>query len=348
MAHVANLTIDNTKVAADLTDFPVYVNLADLPASFWNTVANGGGDIRVFKSDGTTELAREVVSCNTATDTGELHFKYSGTLSGSADTTVQIHADGTSADYAVTDTYGRNNVWSGHNGVYHFQPIITDSTANGYTLTNTNTVTNGTGKIGDDADFGSGNTSKRLVSTPSQISYAQLASGFAVSFWIYPQSLASNNRLIRYVLNNGSQERNFIVDLQTTGAINQNFFSGSAKSNTSVSTLSVNNWYHIVAAYDGQMRLYINGSLDKSDTWTWGGYTRNTLSCMALGAEQLTTGGSASEFYKGRMDEARFTTTAAHFTADWITTEYNNQNSPSTFYTASAVASNTSNFFLMF
>ena len=63
MAHVANITIDNTKVSADLTDYVIYVNLANLNATFWSTVADGGGDIRVFKSDGTTELAREVVSC---------------------------------------------------------------------------------------------------------------------------------------------------------------------------------------------------------------------------------------------------------------------------------------------
>ena len=94
MAHVANLTVDNTKVAANATDFPVYVDLSDMNATFWSTVANGGGDIRIFKSDGTTELAREVVSCDTSGETGELHFKYTGTLSSSVDTEIQIHADG--------------------------------------------------------------------------------------------------------------------------------------------------------------------------------------------------------------------------------------------------------------
>jgi hypothetical protein len=69
MTHVANVTIDSTEVAADLTDYPVYVDLSDLPASFWDTVASGGGDIRCYKSDGTTELAREVVSCEVAYQT---------------------------------------------------------------------------------------------------------------------------------------------------------------------------------------------------------------------------------------------------------------------------------------
>lgn len=37
--------IDSSRVAATLTDFPVYIDLADMPANFWSTVSNGGGDI---------------------------------------------------------------------------------------------------------------------------------------------------------------------------------------------------------------------------------------------------------------------------------------------------------------
>lgn len=36
------ITIANGKVDADLTDFPVYVDLSDLPSSFWSSVLNGG------------------------------------------------------------------------------------------------------------------------------------------------------------------------------------------------------------------------------------------------------------------------------------------------------------------
>jgi hypothetical protein len=139
MTHVADVTIDNTEVAADLTDYPVYVDLSDLPASFWSTVASGGGDIRCYKSDGTTELAREVVSCDTTAETGELHLLYSGTLSSSVDTVIQIHADGSSADYAAGATYGRNEVWSDYGAVYHMADnpsggTLTDATGNGYDM----------------------------------------------------------------------------------------------------------------------------------------------------------------------------------------------------------------------
>ena len=55
------MVIQNGKVDADLSDFPVYVDLSDLPAGFHSNVQDGGADIRVTESDGETEVAREVV-----------------------------------------------------------------------------------------------------------------------------------------------------------------------------------------------------------------------------------------------------------------------------------------------
>ena len=70
------ITIDNTKVDADQTDFPVYVDLADLGADFHSNLADAnGGDIRVTDSDGLTELPRQVVVIDTGANTGELHFE---------------------------------------------------------------------------------------------------------------------------------------------------------------------------------------------------------------------------------------------------------------------------------
>jgi len=76
------VTILASKVDGDLTDYPVYVDLSKLPSDF-HTYCNqtDARDIRVTKQDGVTELPREVVFYDSATDTGELHFKYTGVLS---------------------------------------------------------------------------------------------------------------------------------------------------------------------------------------------------------------------------------------------------------------------------
>ncbi|GAG49321.1 unnamed protein product, partial [marine sediment metagenome] len=80
------ITIDYTKVDANLTNFPVYVNLANLGSDFFSNVKGDGGDIRITKSDGTTELPREIVAINTGAETGEIHFKADSLSSSSPST----------------------------------------------------------------------------------------------------------------------------------------------------------------------------------------------------------------------------------------------------------------------
>src|SRR5690606_10904575 len=60
IAPQATFTIQASKVDADLTDFPVYLDLSRIVnAAFWDTITSSGGDIRCYKADGTTELPRE-------------------------------------------------------------------------------------------------------------------------------------------------------------------------------------------------------------------------------------------------------------------------------------------------
>ncbi|HLN18804.1 MAG TPA: hypothetical protein VK255_01375, partial [Patescibacteria group bacterium] len=64
------VTVNAAQVPSTQTNFPVYVNLANLPAGFFSHVRSDGGDIRITKSDGTTELPREVVSINVGSTAG--------------------------------------------------------------------------------------------------------------------------------------------------------------------------------------------------------------------------------------------------------------------------------------
>src|SRR5690606_11724720 len=56
------IVIDHDNIAEDLTNFPVYIDLSDLSAQFWNNVHEDGGNIRIFTDDLSAELPREVVS----------------------------------------------------------------------------------------------------------------------------------------------------------------------------------------------------------------------------------------------------------------------------------------------
>jgi len=335
MAHVANLTVDNTKVAANATDFPVYVDLSDMNATFWSTVANGGGDIRIFKSDGTTELAREVVSCDTSGETGELHFKYTGTLSSSVDTEIQIHADGSSSDYAVGATYGRNNVWSGYDGVWHTNESSgTRYSATGSNnFTDNNTVTSATGKVGTSASFASAN--EEYLSGVFADLNAYGTGSFSISMWInlidvtsvslfrnwYTTNQTPNN--VQYNTGVVSGQLNHFIYQQNKTAPESTSLDGS-------STISTNTWYNVVLVRESNVsKFYLNASID-------GTSASNNINVTKSG-NTTTIGGALPEdisYTNGKIDEVKIIGSA--LSADWITTEYNNQNSPSTFYTATA------------
>ena len=173
----APLVIQNGQVSGSgsHTNFPVLLTEDNFPSEIFdadgsNPAQNGGGDLR-FSSDsaGTTQLPVEVVSFVTDNDpangTAEIWVKVAS-VSTSADTTIYVwyNTAGTESQPAVTDTYGRNAVWSDYQAVYHLDddpsgsaPQLLDSTGNGY-----NGTVAGTGwtsgdevpaKIGNGIDF---------------------------------------------------------------------------------------------------------------------------------------------------------------------------------------------------
>lgn len=153
MTHVATVAIQASQIEADLGDFLCELDLSLLGAPFWDTVANGGGDIRVFKSGGVTELPRYPVACDTSSDEGVLLFQYTGTTSSTIDTLVEIHADGTSPDYLPTATYGRENVYSnGGSGNFYQAALechdLTTEGAYSYAVSTVGTVSLVAGRVG--------------------------------------------------------------------------------------------------------------------------------------------------------------------------------------------------------
>jgi hypothetical protein len=133
------VTVNASEIDATLTDFPVGVNLGELSANFWTEVRSDGGDIRVTTSDGSTEVPIELAAWDYANETGVVYFK-APSLSSSVDTVFYVYVGNSGATgYGVAATYGRNNVWTGHEIVAHLNTdptapdSISDSTGNGNT-----------------------------------------------------------------------------------------------------------------------------------------------------------------------------------------------------------------------
>lgn len=303
-------------------------NNNDLTASgsptFTTDVAfsTAGGDIRIFKDDGTTELARDLVSCDISGETGELHFKYSGTLASATDTVVQVHADGTSRDYAFNETYGRNAVWTGYRAVFHMENVV-DSTGNGYNLTPTGAVAFNSGKIGNGADYGASNSTKMLAVASNTLGITG-AESLTVSLWWKLQSEISSGQwnIFEHTSAGGRYSGPYYEYNSGSRRIRYDIGNNGDKAVWNCGALGTTNWTYLVFEKNTttSSSIFANGSLIDS-----GDVGSNTDGSSHLDIGKTST---SAEYDEVRVVEGVLST-------DWKTTEYNNQNSPSTFYSVS-------------
>ena len=339
MAHVATITIDYTKVPGDLTDY-VGLIVPDASAGYSALYAlclEGGGDIRLFKSDDTTELAREIVTFSVSAETGEIHYKYSGTLSSSVDTDIHVYADGSSSDYAVGATYGRNAVWSDYAAVWHLLETSgndrIDSTGNGNDLTDTTSVASVAAKIGNGADFELSNSEFISVTDGNQTGLEGQAN-MTFDTWIKYESLSSTQYIISKDTRGTSQRSwafgtnsgSFFFFAVTGGSTN---FSESTSHGLSAGTFYKLNY--VWNGTTGNIGFFRDGVLIGNETNQTGTVDGSTSPVRISGG----AGFGGEREIDAIVDESRMYTGTRN--SDWIETEYNNQNSPSTFYSVAAV-----------
>lgn len=314
------VTIDSSKVPADQIDFPIYIDLSEMlkaGADIFDSCRADGGDIRVTKSDGTTQLPREVVAIDTGAKTGELHIKYTGTLSSSSPTVIRIYYNGTDTEPASTATYGSQNVWTGYEAVLHMQSSSVDSTGSGNDGTDTNISYVSTNSLMHNSGlFSNASASKIIGLTP--IPTGNATKSFSVWF------RTTNNSLRQWIVAGGSDVNQQAFGLFHNGSPNAFVFHGNGGAYdyqfASVPAVNTNHLIHIT--FNGStLSAYANGSLDGSKAMT----------LDTVGADtQLGRRNDNTASLDGQIGEFRITTTVLSST--WITTEHNNQSSPSTFY----------------
>ncbi len=304
-----------------IANFPVYVDLSTLPPQFWAAESgNNCGDIRVFASDKTTELPREVVTCNTTSDAGELWFK-APSLSSTLDTVFYVSFGSGASDYATSATYGAQNVWTnGYQAVYHFPNGATlslnDSTSNGNTAAN-NGATATVGKLDGAAAF---NGSSNYIDPPDML--PATAADFTIEAWVRTSSTAKQTVFSNNTSGNGR------FDLEPSGdtaGYEQLFLgSGSNLDLRGTTYIADGNWHQVVATRSSSnFTLYADAQFQASGS-----------KAQALNSANQTIGAMprGSAYMNGTLDQVTISSIAR--SAGWIQTEYNNQASPETFYTA--------------
>lgn len=322
------ITIDHTKVGSGTENeinFPVLISLTGLSG-----INANGTDIRFTSDDGGTYLAREIESYSSGTLTAWVKIP---TLSYQYDTVIYMYYGNASATEPAADsTYGKNNVWDANfKGVWHLGETGTNPTVNDSTSNANNSTTN----LSDPTTSGKINGATAFITANSD--YINTGSGvgkpaaYTIGAWIKPSAyghtglvLGGNQDSATTIWGIFARQGGNVEVWVTNGATYQVGNTGQVWGAASYPTGA---WTYITATVDGSfIKYYKNGTQVGSDipqTATNSGTATNVI----IGANAGT-----AYFLDGSIDETRISSTAR--SAGWIATEYANQNSPSTFYTA--------------
>ncbi|MGV8141968.1 MAG: DUF2341 domain-containing protein [Candidatus Woesearchaeota archaeon] len=298
------ITIDKTKVSGELTGFPVLIELTD-PSIIGKTQSDAD-DILFTSQDGETIIPYEIEKYNPAT--GHLTAWVKTDVSNSMDTIIFMYY----GNVAASSNANPESVWdSEYLSVHHLEEIGTtlyDSTANNNDGIAQNGVSqNVDGKI-DGADMFDGVDDKiqmpQVFTSETQFTIeGWMNTANKQGYVITQRNTAGSGSLIQYY----PPEGNF------------QFF---INANSIKKTASANSWHHVVATFDGTTsRLFIDGTAPAS----------GTASAPIWPAQALYLGNrdTSDRGFQGMLDEIRISRVAR--SQEYITTSYNNQNSPATF-----------------
>ena len=329
------ITVQSSQVAADLTNYPVYTDLGHLPTNFWNNVRGANGeDLRITKSDGTTEVPREVIDFNNTSDSGGLYFLADGTLSGSIDTVFYIYYGNTTATEPSSGDAGyAQDVWGAEYVlVHHMQgasaSTLEDSTANAQDVTaSAGDPTIGAGSLmGNNLEL---DGTSDYITIPNDASQ-DTGSELTISQWFYTTTNQSQIGLVKHgpgttaeyqymtYLSGDSADLSFYIK---TGGVT--YLPGYS---CGTGCLADGVWHQFVGTYDRsdgtRIKTYFDGTLAGTDV--------GEDADIDVGAQGITMGRWTGGTFNGNLDEARILNTAKD--ADWISTDYNNHKTPATFY----------------
>ncbi len=344
------ITLNSSEISGTtaLADFPILISLTD---NDLRTISNGGAvensngfDI-VFTLDDCAAILDHEIEHYDAT-TGEfIAWVRIPSLSPTVDMDIGMFYGNSS----VSTDPSTNSTWnSGFEGVYHLHDDFLDATANGNNGTNNGSTDTG-GLFGDGQEFDGAND---YIQTPVDL---QTEDDFTLSAWINADATTQQHIIWQgNVSQNGwgasgggnQQEMHLslgscclateVSDLASAYLGNDEDETDSEVLTAQDSYTDTGNWHYLTATFSDinttpLAELFIDGvSVDIDDGVADASTARNNwTSDLRLGRP-----GAATRLFDGLMDEVRISTVIR--SDDWIQTEYNNQNDPSSFYTVSA------------
>ncbi len=323
------VTIEADLVDENLTDFPVYVNLDDMPDAFFSALQTDGDDIRVTTGDGFTEVPFELVTIDTVAKTGEVHFK--GTLADSTDTTFYVYYGNPSAGaYATTATYGRNNVWSnGFAAVFHMDESPTASAPQYVDSTGSSTGTSINMEVGDrlagqvgraadidGADEAVSTTFNRTISTSTW------------SLWM--RADGNQTAYDGIVFSRSGQTTGLNID-NTANRLGYHWNDAAATYNWNGGPVYPrDSWFMAsLVVVPTQATAYVHATSGVTSGVNVTTHANSLVNNIHIGQDS-----SGGRFFNGILDEIRIANVAR--TSGWLSTSYNNMASTTQFYVTGA------------
>jgi len=316
------ITIDHTKVGANLSYFTALISLtsdSDLTAR----ARSDGYDILFTSNNGSTKLNHERTYYSAGTLLAWVKVPY---VSSSVDTVIYMYYGNSGA----SDQQNAEGAWdSSHKAVWHFQNSLLDSTSNNNDGTNDGSTDTPSGKIGRARSF-DGFNDRVSLGTGAIINPLE---PFTISAWIYVDTTPAINR--HYAI---FSKANAGSDLNALGffvgqyAPSDRYLvlatnNGSWTDHVSTSQVPLTTWTHVAIVVErASYTFYINSSQVGTGTYT--PPSSNASLAQYIGDSQNV------HFYDGGIDELRLSDVAR--SSGWVTTSYNNQNSPGTFYSLSS------------
>lgn len=334
-AHSVAITIDHTKVPSTQTNFPVmfagvFPDLAG--TSYGGSVTNTFGFDIIFASDS--------LGASPLTFERSYYVRYTGacqffilipSLSSTVDTTIYILYGNSSI---TTDQSNHTAVWdTNFNAVWHL-------TGTGPTNDSTSHANNLTTSLGfafpSEFNGAAVGVAGSGGNAPASSSW-NIVSDMTFSWW----TKTTDNRKIWFSIQNSNPL--FYADIgPTTAGGNDNVFCSYFRTNTGsvavfngVTTVDNGVWHHLVAVRSGAtVLLYVDGLLDSTSSY---GDT-SAIDCSGAQASICNNG-----IYSPTASISEYRLSKIARSADWIKTEFNNMNSPTTFYSTTLTPASTIN-----
>lgn len=327
------ITISSTKVTADLSDFPVLINITD--PDLRDHAQDDGDDILFTHADGITKLSHEIERFDGTT--GELVAWVNVTsISSTVDTMIYMYYGHGTAGNQEDPT----GVWdSGYAGVYHLGEVpdgtvddVRDSTQNANHGTSSGMISANqvAGQIGGGLSFEIADSV--TVSDNASLEFEQAGS---VAVW-FNSDVALNfvpggdtptyrvlvNREYSFFLYYDSADGAFQLRVYQAGGYMDYH---TRLDGSGPKSVPAGEWHHVAFTFN------------KTHGWAYYDGASRGDADSAFSGKDFREGGAMTvrgADWDGKLDEVRVSdiASASARSAGWIATAYSNQNDTSTFY----------------